>query len=104
MTTESAKLSMLVTIHAEEHPELFNRLVVFSNKQRRSRELKRLATEGLLGFSKTSSPAVALINSATQDNRIDKNSNRNFSKINMSAQPSDVLLQPITDALEGLSM
>ena len=95
---------MLVTIHAEEHPELFNRLAVFSNKQRRSRELKRLATDGLFGFSQTSSPAVTLTTTSVQDNRTDKITNKNSSNSNISAQPSDVHLPPITDALEGLSM
>lgn len=95
---------MLVTLHADENPELFNRLAAITNKQRRSRELKKLATNGLLEFTQNSSPEFGFTTESTQEKRHTRITNMFSSHTNKSTQPSDVLLLPITDSLDGLSM
>ncbi len=104
MTSEKDTLTMLVTLHADENPELFKRLVAITNKQRRSREFKKLATEGLLGITHNIIPETAISKEPILEKRHEKNVNMSFSQRNTSSQPSDVLLLPITDSLEGLAM
>lgn len=101
MTSEKDTFSMFVTLHADENPELFKRLVSITNKQRRSRELKRLATNGLLEFTQNSSTESGF---TTQEKRHTRITNIFSSQTNKSTQPSDVLLLPIIDSLDDLSM
>lgn len=95
---------MLVTLHADENPELFKRLAAITNKQRRSRELKKLATDGLVGFTLSPSPESVIAKESFHGKRLERNQTMNSSQKNISQPPSDALLLPITDSLEGLSM
>jgi hypothetical protein len=104
VTSEKDTLSMLVTLHADENPELFKRLAAITNKQRRSRELKKLATDGLVGFTLSPSPESVIAKESFQGKRLERNQKMNSSQTNISQPPSDALLLPITDSLEGLSM
>lgn len=104
MTSEKDTLSMLVTLHADENPELFKRLAAITNKQRRSRELKKLATDGLLGFTLSTNPESVISKESFLGKRNERNLVLDSSQTSISSPPSDVLLLPITDSLEGLAM
>lgn len=65
-TEEKNILGMYVSIHALEHPDLYEKLINITNKQLRSRQFKDLASNSIKGITTTNDHATSTKGKAPQ--------------------------------------